>query len=87
MEAVINGYISSEIVQDRELLPLANDASLLEGGILDSLSLIRLVVFLEETFQVTVGEVDLIPENFDPVDAICSYLRARQQERRGAAHG
>jgi acyl carrier protein len=87
MEAVVNGYISSEIVQDRELLPLANDASLLEGGILDSLSLVRLVVFLEETFQVTVGEADLIPENFDTVDAICAYLRAREQERRGAAHG
>jgi acyl carrier protein len=87
MEDVVNGYISSEIVQDRAQLPLTNDASLLDGGILDSLSLVRLVVFLEEKFQVTIGEADLIPENFDTVDAICAYLRAQEQERRGAAHG
>ena len=87
MESVINDYISREIVQDPALLPLANETSLLDGGILDSLSLVRLVVFLEERFQVTVGEADLLPENFDTVNAICSYLRARDQERREAAHG
>jgi acyl carrier protein len=87
MEDVVNGYISHEIVQDRAQLPLTNDASLLDGGILDSLSLVRLVVFLEEKFQVTIGEADLIPENFDTVDAICAYLRAREHERREAAHG
>ena len=42
MESVINDYISREIVQDPALLPLSNDTSLLEGGILDSLSLLRL---------------------------------------------
>ena len=38
MESLINDYISREFVQDPALLPLANDTSLLETGILDSLS-------------------------------------------------
>ena len=87
MEDVVNDYISREIVQDEALLPLANETSLLDGGILDSLSLVRLVVFLEERFQVTVGEADLLPENFDTVNAICAYLRAREDTRHEAAHG
>ena len=87
MESVINDYISREIVQDPTILPLSNDTSLLKGGILDSLSLLRLVVFLQDRFQLTVDETDLLPENFDSVDAICSYLRAREPGRREAARG
>jgi acyl carrier protein len=86
MESVINDYISREIVQDPAVLPLSNDTSLLEGGILDSLSLLRLVVFLEERFKITVGEADLLPENFETVNSICSYLRAREPGKQGAAH-
>jgi acyl carrier protein len=78
METVVNDYISREIVQDRALLPLSNETSLMEAGILDSLSLLRLVVFLDEQFKITVDEVDVVPENFDSVNAICAYLRARE---------
>lgn len=77
MEAVINEYISKELVQDASLLPLGNTTSLLETGVLDSLSLLRLVVFIQERFDIVVDDVDLVPENFDTVDAICAYLRSR----------
>ena len=87
MESVVNDYISREIIQDPALLPLSNNASLLEGGILDSLSLLRLVVFLEKQFNITVGESDLLPENFDNVNTICTYLRERERGRQGAIHG
>ncbi len=87
MESVINDYISREIVQDPTVLPLSNDTSLLTGGILDSLSLLRLVVFLQDRFQLTVDDTELLPENFDSVDAICAYLRAREPGRQEAARG
>ncbi len=87
METVINEYISREFVRDPALLPLADDTSLLEAGILDSLSLLRMVVFLEERFGIAVGDADLLPDNFASVDAICAYVRARQPGRQEAAHG
>ena len=87
METVINDYISREFVQDPALLPLADDASLLDTGILDSLSLLRLVVFLEERFGITMGDADLLPENFASVNAICAYLRAREPGKQEATHG
>ncbi len=80
METVINDYISRELVQDPALLPLANDTSLLDTGILDSLTLLRLVVFLEERFGIAMGDTDLLPENFTSVDTICAYLRGKEQE-------
>ena len=60
METVINDYVGRKTVQDPALLPLANDASLLDSGILDSLSLLRLKVFLEERFGITIGSTDLL---------------------------
>ena len=86
METIITDYISRELVPDAALLPLANDTSLLDSGILDSLSLLRLVVFLEEQFGITMGDADLLPENFASVNAVCVYLRARESGKE-TAHG
>jgi acyl carrier protein len=86
VETVIKDYISSELVRDPALLPVADDTSLLESGILDSLSLLQLVVFLEGRFGITVGDADLLPEHFASVNTICAYIRTRQPEKQ-AAHG
>jgi acyl carrier protein len=87
VEAVINDFISRELVQDASVLPLGNTTSLLETGILDSLSLLRLVVYIQERFGISVDDVDLIPENFDSVEAICAYLRSRDGGRASQAVG
>ena len=86
METIISDYISRELVPDAALLPLTNETSLLDSGILDSLSLLRLVVFLEERFEITMGDADLLPENFASVNAICAYLHSREAGKE-AAHG
>jgi acyl carrier protein len=87
LEAVINDFISREFVQDPALLPLANRTPLLETGVLDSLSLLRLVLFIQERFGIVVDDVDLVPEHFASVDAICAYLRSRPAETAGQASG
>lgn len=79
MESVINEYISHELVDRPELLPLKNDMPLLKSGILDSLSVLKLVLFLEEQFGVVVDAEALIPENFETINAICVFLRTQQQ--------
>jgi len=78
VEALIDAYISSELVNKPELLPLQHDMPLLESGILDSLALLKLLLFLEEEFNIAVDDFEVIPENFNTVDAICAYIRSRQ---------
>jgi acyl carrier protein len=87
VETIINDYISRELVRDQALLPLANEASLLESGIIDSLSLLRLVVFLEERFGITMGDADLLPENFASVNAICAYLSTHEPGQQMTTRG
>jgi acyl carrier protein len=84
VEAVINDFISKELVRDPAQLPLTAGTSLLDSDILDSLNLLQLVVFLEERFGVIIGDADLLPENFNSIDSICAYLRAREPEEQAA---
>ena len=84
METVINDYISRELIRDPELLPLSNETPLLESGILDSLTLLRLVVFLEERFGITMRDRDLMPQNFTDINTICALLRAREPGHQGS---
>jgi acyl carrier protein len=79
MESAIKEYISRELVSDPELLPLENDTPLLVSGILDSLSVLKLVLFFDEQFGIVVASEDVIPEHFETIEAICTYLRAQHQ--------
>ena len=51
-----------------------DDASFLESGIIDSLGIIELVTFVEKTYGVSVADNELLPENFDSVAKLGSYI-------------
>lgn len=83
MEAVINEFISRQLVHDPGLLPLGNETPLLETGMLDSLALLRLVTFVQDQFRIRIDDLELVPEHFASVDAICAYLRSRTAGQAG----
>ncbi len=59
--------------------PLESDSmSLLDGGIIDSVGVMELVAFLEQDFELTVADEDLVPENLDSVDNLTAYIGRRQ---------
>lgn len=62
----------------------ADDASLLEAGIIDSTGVLEVVAFLEEKFGVEVADDDLTPENLDTVDRLVEFVDRRMA---GAADG
>jgi len=57
---------------------LQKDTSFLENGIIDSTGILELVVFLEETYEITVEDEELIPENLDSIGNIVQYLAKKQ---------
>jgi acyl carrier protein len=79
MEDAINGYITNELVTRPNLLPIRNDTRLMRSRILDSLSLMRLVTYLEDHFQIVIDVEEVVPENFETVDAICKYVKMKKR--------
>lgn len=55
--------------------------SLLDSGLVDSVGIFELVSFLEEQFGVRVADEDIVPEHFETVSHIESFL----QRMRGAS--
>jgi acyl carrier protein len=54
--------------------PLAVDTSLFEAGIIDSMGVLTLVTWLEETYGFTVDDDEVLPENIDGVGALVRYI-------------
>jgi len=52
--------------------------ALLDNGILDSLSIFRLVAFLEETFRVKIGDQEITNENLKNVEIIEQLVLSKQ---------
>jgi len=56
---------------------LEDGTSFFDNGIVDSTGILELVLFLEETYDIRVEDEDVVPENFDSLDAVGSYLQTR----------
>ena len=48
--------------------------SLMLRGIIDSTGAMEMILFLEETFEITVAEEEMVPENLDSVDKIVDFM-------------
>ena len=57
---------------------LAPDASLLENGIIDSVVIASMITFLESRYGFTVEDEELMPENFDSLEAIEQYVQSKR---------
>ncbi len=53
------------------------EESLITTGVLDSLALLRLVLFLEEQFGITVEDGDLVPGNFQNLNTIQAFVQSK----------
>ena len=74
----IQGYVLSEFAAERD--EIAPDENLLGQGILDSMGILKLVTFLEQRFGIETVDDDLVPENFESIDAHAG-LRGAEEER------
>jgi acyl carrier protein len=54
-----------------------DDTSFLENGIVDSTGILELVTFLEEEFEISVEDEELIPENLDSINNVVAYLQRK----------
>ena len=57
---------------------LKDETSFLEEGIIDSTGVLELVNFLEEDFDITIEDEELIPENLDSINNVTAYLERKQ---------
>ena len=73
-EIIIN-YIQENLLGGKETIEITPEDDLLGSGLLDSMGVMRLVGFVEETFNIKIPPEDIVIENFMDVNAITNYVK------------
>jgi acyl carrier protein len=74
----IKNFIRTELIYDDEK-DFDENTNLIERGIVDSMSLVRLISFLEENYEIQVQDEDIVPENFSSLAKISSFIAERRK--------
>ena len=69
--------ILSEIVED---VDFDTCTTLIDDGLLSSLDVIQLIVALNDEFDISIPATEIIPDNFNSVDAICAMVKRLEDE-------
>lgn len=73
-----------EYIAESTMLPsncgISVDTPLFSSQVLDSLNMVALIAFLEETFGIEVKPMDIAVENFDTVNRMLAYVERRKRE-------
>lgn len=81
IEAQIRKYVSENLLFSDNGFEYDDDDSFLQEGIVDSVGVLELVLFVEETFGVAVEDQEITPDNFDSVSKLASYIRSKMNGR------
>lgn len=73
----IQRYIADELAGGRDPAEIGLDDSLIAAGLLDSLALLQLILFLEERFGVKVEDGEVVPDNFQSIERIAAFLQSK----------
>jgi acyl carrier protein len=74
----IKTFIRSELIYDDEK-EFDENTNLIERGIVDSMSLVRLISFIEENYDIRVQDEDIVPEHFSSLKKIASFIAQRSK--------
>jgi acyl carrier protein len=85
VEEMIRTYIAENMLFSGNGYPYSDTASFLEEGIVNSMGIMKLVMFVEETFHITVEDEGLAPDNFNSVSRLAAYIRSKSPTASSAA--
>jgi acyl carrier protein len=73
----VHGYILKEFLRGESPDELTDETPLITGGILDSISTLKLVNFLEDRFGITVEAHEAGVDNLDSVGQIARLIASK----------
>ena len=74
---MLNDFIQAELLNGKGPEKLEDDQDLLISGLVDSLGVVRMINFIEQSLDVNIPPEDVTLENFQNVDCIANYLEGR----------
>jgi acyl carrier protein len=76
-ESLVRGFLAEHVLTEDELAKVGREDHLLKTGVLNSLTLSHLIVYLEEQLGIEVPPSEFDPENFRSIRAIADFVERR----------
>tara|TARA_R110001583_G_scaffold1956_1_gene14640 strand:- start:5844 stop:6101 length:258 start_codon:yes stop_codon:yes gene_type:complete len=73
-EQNIKAYICEELAPDIDPASLPTNIDLLSNGVIDSLSLVRFIIWIEEEYGISMDSIDIAPEDFGSVEKVSTFI-------------
>ena len=67
-----NAFTSKENITD--------DVLIFKNGFLDSMGLVMLITYLEDTFKIQTADADMVEENFESINAITAFVEKKKAQ-------
>jgi len=67
-----NSFVNNKQLDENTLI--------FKEGIFDSMGFVLLIDFLQENFNVSTDDEDMVEENFESINAITHYIRKKQTQ-------
>ena len=78
MREKVRSFVLSNFLFTQDQSKLADGASLLGQGVMDSTGVLELISFLEREFGITLADEEMVPENLDSVERICAFVERKK---------
>lgn len=80
----IRDFIRETFLKNKSNQNLTDDVSLVESGIIDSLGILKVLMFIEKAFGLKIKEQDVVPEYFETITAIAAYVERWRPQKHTA---
>ena len=77
IKGLIRSFILENFMHGKAEDELHDADSLLDKRIIDSTGILELVQFIEEEFEITVEDEELLPENLDSVEKLLKFVSTK----------
>lgn len=79
-EQILLNFIQHDLLLNRPMeSTISYETNLITSGVIDSLSLIQLVTYLEKETGFSIHDRDVNPDNFQSITTIVTYLNQRME--------
>lgn len=74
-------YIAENLLFSDNGADMNDEESFLDSGIVDSLGVLELATYVEDTFAIEVPDEEVIPDNFDSISKLTAYISRKTLAR------
>ncbi|XBX10018.1 acyl carrier protein [Enterocloster clostridioformis] len=75
-KVILRRYLQKEIFFSNE--EIEDDQQLIDSGMIDSISIVKVIIFMEKTFNISFTEEDMDPENFESLQAMIRTIELKK---------